>query len=181
MKPGSALGRIREGDKFEFVARDGLTGLETGRPTALVVRLGEDEFEGRATGMGSSFVNSAGFVSKDGFGSYDPPWATSPGGDFQVGKTWSARSIHTATNGQKGWVDIDAKVSGIEKVTVPLGTFEAYRVELNFLFQSGLKRKITFWYEPDWGYSLKLVSETRGRQGPPSIYIREMTARQRSS
>jgi len=179
---GSAANRFRDGDRFEFIAKDGLTGIETGRPSVVIIKRGEDEFEGRAVGMGSALVNSAGFVSKDGSGSFDPPWATSPGGDLQVGKKWSARSIHTANNGSRGWVDIEAKVTALEKVTVPLGTFDAYRLEVNFVFQSGERRKMTFWYDPEWSaYSLKLVSEFRNRNGSPNISVREMTSRKRAS
>lgn len=60
--------------------------------------------------------------------SYDPPldyaWP------LTVGKTW--RSVNTVTvqaTGQKTPVTTDFKVTAFEKVAVPAGTFDAYRIE----------------------------------------------------
>ena len=60
--------------------------------------------------------------------SYDPPldyaWP------LTVGKTW--RSVNTVTvqaTGQKTPVTTDFKVAAFEKITVPAGTFNAYRLE----------------------------------------------------
>ena len=66
-------------------------------------------------------------------------------------------------------------------MTVPLGTFDAYRLEVDFAYQSGSRRKMTFWYEPNWGYALKMVVETRNGNGTVDINVREMTQRQRGA
>jgi hypothetical protein len=60
--------------------------------------------------------------------SYDPPidyaWP------LTVGKAWrSANTVTVHATGQKTAVTTDFKVTAFEKVTVPAGTFNAYRIE----------------------------------------------------
>ena len=176
-----AAARFRDGDRFEFNFKDGLSGVVTRVGSAVLRRVSEDEWEGRGTGMAVTRANSRAFLIQDAGGRYDPPWPTVPGGDFQVGKKWSSRSIFTPFNGSKSWVDIDATITAREKVTVPLGTFDAYRVDYSFNWQSGQRVKMSFWYHPEIGYALKLIQETRRNVGPPDIMVREMTAYHRGS
>ena len=180
-KQSAFLQRYQDGDTQEFVLKDGLTGVETGRSSVTIRRIGDNLLEGVATGMAGVTVDGSGFVSKDGGGTYDPPWSAVPGGELQVGKKWNGRSIQTRPEGTKQWVDIDAKVLARERVTVPLGTFDTYRVELNFVYQSGARSKITIWYDPDWGYAPKLVRQSRSAKGTPDVFVREMTARSRKA
>ena len=180
IRQGTAASRLRAGDSYEFVLKDGLTGVAIGTARAELKRVSEFELVGEATGMRSSRVTSEGFVLEDGNGKYDPPWPTTPGGEFQVGKKWSARSVFTPPNGGKSWVDIDAHISSRESVTVPLGTFNAYRIDYLFAFQDGRRIKSTFWYQPDLGYAVKFVREIR-RNNTPDILIREMTAYKRAA
>jgi len=177
----AAAARYRIGDRYEFVLKDGLSGVVTGRASAVLRSLSADEMEGVGTGMVSARVTAAGFVTRDGAGSYDPPWPTTPGGEFQVGKKWNARSIVTFANGSKGWVDIDARITAREMVTVPLGTLDTYRVDYTFLWQDGRRVKMSFWYQPDLGYAVKLVRESRSRNNSPEIFVREMSAFQRAA
>ena len=124
--------RYRAGDRFEFVFKDGLTALVIRSAQAELKRVSADELEGVGLTPVATRVNADGFVLQDQNGRYDPPWPTTPGGVFQVGKKWAPRSIVTQQNGSKSWVDIDARISAREKVTVPLGTFDTYRVDYQF-------------------------------------------------
>ena len=170
--------RYRAGDRIDFVIKDGLTGVVMRRGQAEIKRVSEDEFDTLGLGPVPLRVNSAGFVLRDPSGQYDPPWPTAPGGVFQIGKKWSSRSIVTQPNGNKTWVDIDARIAAREKVTVPMGSFDTYRVDYQFIWQNGSHTKTTFWYHPDIGYALKMVRESRDNRGALDIQVREMAAYQ---
>ena len=173
--------RYRDGDRYEFVFRDGQTGAETGRGSIAVRKLDDAVLEAVGKGMPTAKVNSTGFVLADAQGTYDPPWVEMPASPFQVGKRWSSRSLLTRPNGQTQWVDIDTHVAAQETVTVPMGTFATYRVDVKTLGQDGIQRKMSFWYDPAWGYAIKRVVEI-GRVGAtPDIRVREMVSRQRGS
>ncbi len=68
--------RYRDGDRFEFAIKDGLTGVLRNTASVVVKSLGEDRFEGTGPGYGTVRATQAGFVLQDGAGTYDPPWAT---------------------------------------------------------------------------------------------------------
>jgi len=120
----------------------------------------------------------AGFVLQDGGGTNDPPWSVVPGGELQVGKRVSGRSIKTERSGRKYWVDYDSRIVAREKLQTAFGLIDTYRVEIEMINQMGGRLKQTFWFDPDWGYSVKLVTELR-TTGAPEIRIREMVARSR--
>ena len=173
--------RWQEGDRYEFVQKDGLTGVVSGTATIETRLRGDDEVEGVVISgnLPGAIATRAGFAIKDGGGSYDPPWSTVPSGEFQVGKHMSGRSIRTARDGIKGWMEYESRIAAREKLKTAFGEIDTYRVEVMRTFQDGGRLKMTFWYDPDWGYSVKLLTEFRGRSGPPNIQIREMVSRSR--
>jgi hypothetical protein len=176
----SFLDRYRDGDRFEFVQRDGLTGIVNGRGVIEVRYRGEEEFDGivLSGNLAGARGTRAGFVLQDGNGTYDPPWSVVPGSDYQVGKRMQGRSIRTEPNGRKSWVDFDSRIVAREKLQTAFGLVDTYRIEVVRTFELGGTLKMTFWFEPDWGYSVKLVTEFRNT-GAPDIRIREMVARSR--
>jgi uncharacterized caspase-like protein len=123
----------------------------------------------------------AGAVIKDGISTYDPPYVLIPGGEFQVGKRWSGRSMRTFNTGDKQWMDYAARVVGREKVTVPAGTFDAYKVEYQFQMQSGVLLKSTYWAQPEWGLSIKVTFQYQDRAGIVRTVTRELLDRTRGS
>ena len=173
--------RYRDGDRFEFVIKDGLTGVLRNTASVVVKSLGEDRFEGSGPGYGVVRATQAGFVLQDGAGTYDPPWAVWPGAEYQIGKKWSTRTIQTRPDGSKQWIDVETVIAAREKVTVPLGTFDTYRIEVTMVYQSGGRAKLTFWDDPGWSYAVKMSREFRVAGKAPDIFIREMTARSRGS
>lgn len=172
--------RYQNGDRYEFVQKDGLTGLVTGQAVIETQDRGEDEVEGVVISgnLPGARATRAGFVLADGGGSYDPPWSVTPGSEYQVGKRLTGRSIRTDRRGNKIWVDFDSRIVAREKLQTPFGLIDTYRVEVLRTFQTGGTMKMTFWFDPDWGYSVKLVTEFRDR-GAPDIRIRDMVARSR--
>ena len=102
------------------------------RAQAELKRVSDHELEGVGLTPVVTRVSADGFFLEDQTGRYDPPWPTTLGGVYQVGKKWAARSIVTLQNGAKTWVDIDARITAREKVTVPLGTFDTFRVDYQF-------------------------------------------------
>lgn len=78
----------------------------------------------------------------------DSRWLDFP---LTVGKSWSAKELWRNTRGATGNEEIPYKVEGIEKITVPAGTFEAVKVKgygqwnNTSSFSSG-QVEITYWY-----------------------------------
>lgn len=179
--PANFLERYRVGDRFDFVFTDGLTGAVRNHGTQQVTSIKDDIVEIAGTGMPGTKATSAGFVIRDGSGSFDPPYPLLPGGSLRVGAKYSARSIRTAPSGQKIWVDVDARVAAREKIKVPLGELDTYRIEIRTQQQSGVHGKMTLWFDPTWGSAVKLVTEFRWGQQAPEIVIREMTKRSRGN
>jgi hypothetical protein len=121
----------------------------------------------------------AGAVINDGISTYDPPYVLVPGGEYQVGKRWSGRSIRTYTTGKKEWMDYSARVVSREKITVPAGTFDCYKVEFSFQLESGVLQKSTIWVQPEWGIGLKTQFQFLDAKGVLQSGLRELVARQR--
>jgi hypothetical protein len=181
--PTSYEARYRDGDTYELETKDGLTGAVLVRGTIQSRFRGDDEVEavvlsgnavpGRAT--------RAGFAIDDGASTYDPPWVLQPAGDFQQGKRISGRTMRTERSGRRYWVDYETKVIGLETIQTAFGPIEAWKVETKMLNQLGGRLSLLFWYDPEWGYPLRLRSESRTDRGPPDIRIRDMIARSRKS
>lgn len=70
--------------------------------------------------------------------------------EYSVGKKWSTRYNGTRPNGNDDTWEIDFKVVGKERITVPAGSFDAFKVEgRGFMFNLGAHVKITYWIAPD--------------------------------
>jgi hypothetical protein len=174
--------RFREGDRYDFVFKDGLTGVVRHHASVLIKLTGNDEVEGVGTGMPNTRSIRGEFVLQDGSGTYDPPWPVVPGGSaFQVGQTSSTRSIRTAPNGTKIWVDFKSRIVGRETVTVPVGIVNAHKVVVDVTQQTGRRGKYTFWFDAAWGHAVKAIFEFRDDRSGRDITIREMTSRKRGS
>jgi hypothetical protein len=178
---GSFDQRFREGDRYEFVQKDGMTDVVIGNAVIEARLRGDDEVEGVAVSgnLPGGRVTRAGFILQDGAGTYDPPWSSVPGGEFQIGKRLSGRSIRTAPNGAQQWVDYESHIAAREKLKTAFGEIDTFRVDVNFVYQNGGRSKFTFWYDPDWGYAVKLSAELRNARGQRDVRVREMVARSR--
>ena len=123
----------------------------------------------------------AGAVISDGISTYDPPYVLVPGGEYQVGKRWTGRSIRSYNSGEKLWMDYSGRVIAREKITVAAGTFDVYKVEFSFQMQSGVQLKSVVWVQPEWGIAIKASFQFQDKAGVVRLGTREMLERQRGS
>ncbi len=75
---------------------------------------------------------------------------------LQVGKTWTARYGQSTGGGEFIQQTGSGTVMGIEKVTVPAGTFQAYRIDA----RHGPDIRTTSWYAPEVGFFVKVQSSS---------------------
>lgn len=134
--------------------------------------------------LGESTLSGA--VVNDGVSSFDPPYVLVPGGEYQVGKRWYGRTLRTyrvafngAKSGETQWMDYSARVVTREKITVPAGTFDTYRIEFDFLMENGITTKATLWAQPDWGIGIKTIYQYQDPQGARRTATRVMLERMR--
>jgi Caspase domain len=184
IKVGGVFDTYRVGDEYEFVVKDGLTGVVRGTGKIVANARGADEIEGVASNpslVAGAVLTRGGYISKDGGGTYDPPISFYPNGELKVGSRAITRTIRTANNGSKGWLDMETKVVGYEDIDTAFGKLRAIKLEATQQYQDGVRAKMTLWFDPEWGYSIKLVRESRRGSGTPDIFVREMVGRKRGA
>jgi hypothetical protein len=168
--------RYRLGDMYEFSWKNSVTGVETRRAKFRVTKADENfaEMNGgeaKYTQQGADIIDAAGTV-------YDPPLTTIPLGEYQIGKKWISRSSATYRSGGKGWIEYEVRVAALEKLTVPAGTFMAYKLDFKYITSDGASGSGSRWHEPDWGLSLKRVTTGVDRGGRITGDTRELISRE---
>lgn len=173
----SAGPRFRVGDTFQFAIRNANTGLEKSRSDSVVTNIKDGIVE---INNGSTLLTIDGAVIRNRYiANVDPPRLDQPGGDYSVGAKWTSRSVQTNPDGFKLIRDEEVKIVALEEVTVPAGTFKAYRLELNGRLSNGTQVNLTYWAQPGWGLPIKILREIRPRGGAGEREIIEMTSRKR--
>lgn len=96
------------------------------------------------------------FLTKEGNYVYDKPLLRIPF-PVKVGQewTWDGKEY---VNDETHTVNIKAKASKFEKITLPAGSFETLRVETTLETSNGTKNVLTEWYAKDLGMVKMLVS-----------------------
>ena len=88
---------------------------------------------------------------------------------LEVGKKWEAQWETTSTRQTTRWQG-KTQVEGVETVTVPAGTFQAFKIRFEGYYNGYQQiggaswtgvRKETFWYSPDAKRTIKGESEER--------------------
>ncbi len=73
--------------------------------------------------------------------------------EYAVGRQWHSRFMSTTRRGDdEGVTDTDSKIVGRERITVPAGTFDAFRIEAigKTVFKTGFTgTRVTRWVAPD--------------------------------
>lgn len=172
--------RFRLGDKYYFYVRNDLTKASR-LGVMTVTAVNEDTVE---VNNGQDLYTREGATIRNRFLSkMDPPRLDLPAGDYAVGKRWKYRSLKTTALGKDAGnvvgVSGTSQITALEQVTVPAGTFKAYRLELEEFSDDGTYVKVTRWMLPDWGFPIKLHREVRPRWGGPELDSVEMTFRER--
>lgn len=171
--------RFRKGDAHIMVVRDGLSNKVMRKPRLEVTAVTQDTVQ---INNGENLLTREGGLIRNRFiANMDPPRLDLPASDYVIGKKWSFRSIETHHGGGKTVTSGDVRVVALEDVTVPSGTFKAYRLELTSSSDDGKRVKLTRWMQPDWGFPIKLLREIRVRSGPPTLENWEMIGRQRGA
>jgi hypothetical protein len=137
----------RVGDSYSYRVMDVLTRVEGKPHTQRVTQITEDEV-----------IFNRGTMVTDLLGNYRKNsgaiWAGSQTVpvEFSIGKRWSTRFHHVNRNGTDTIVDLDLAVADRETITVPAGTFNAFRVEARG-WRTGSGIAISWdlktWYAPD--------------------------------
>ena len=92
--------------------------------------------------------------------------------EYNVGKKWTTQYSGTRPNGKPDEWTIDFKVVGKESITVPAGTFEAFRVEgRGYVRNLGATYKTTYWIAPDQVRRV-IAEETEVYKSAGGKYIR---------
>lgn len=172
--------RYREGDRFEFSVKDGFTNAEKGVWVYKVERTDDEGADISASttwrpGWSLRAFND-GSINTDGSGAYDPPYIAMPAGVVQIGKKWFVRSnFRDAKTNRTSWVEIQGKVIAKETVQVPAGRFETFKIQLDFVYQSGILRTNHLWFDPSIGPAIKFKEEYSLPNGARNITLRELT------
>jgi chemotaxis protein histidine kinase CheA len=178
--------RYTQGETFEFIGKDGYTGLLKWNQSFTVLSVDDEgaEVQGTRTGGGTwkQRVSHAGLQSGDNSGKYDPPITFMPAGIVQVGYKWRARTTFTnARNNAQEWLEVAAKVVARETIEVPAGKFDTFKIEVAMQYQSGHRTQLTIWTDPAIGAGIRIKSESRPPRGSADITIRELTSIKRGS
>ena len=173
--------RYTQGETFEFIGKDGYTGLLKWNQSFTVLSVDDEgaEVQGTRTGGGTwkQRVSHAGLQSGDNSGKYDPPITFMPAGIVQVGYKWRARTTFTnARNNAQEWLEVAAKVVARETIEVPAGKFDTFKIEVAMQYQSGHRTQLTIWTDPAIGAGIRIKSESRPPRGSADITIRELTS-----
>jgi len=161
--------KFNVGDSVEYVRIDNRTKLELMRrkPSIASIQNGMVHF----AGGGMITTNFESVIDGGSYHSYDPPRANLPIDGLRVGNKWTARSAMTlgpnagAFAGQKRWTETEGQVLAFETLTVPAGTFKAYKIENKRINAWGYRETATSWISPDFGFVLKTVFEGRNVRG----------------
>jgi hypothetical protein len=168
--------RFRLGDSYDFVVRDLLTKLDVERPSFRVIAADAETAE---FNQGYKVTQAGAIIRTIAGATLDPYQQWIPSGDYQVGKKWTTRSILTPRGGSPQWVELQGRVVARETITVPAGSFDTYKMEMEQVAQDGTRLKITYWGQPDWGVAVKQIREIRDTRGALSGQIYEMVSRKR--
>ena len=168
--------RFRRGDKYNFVVSDLLTKIVIERPVYEVISVQPDSVE---FNQGYKVTPAGAIIRTIAGATLDPYQQWIPAGDYQVGKRWFTRSMLTPKSGQPQWVELRGRVVAREKVTVPAGTFDTFKMEMEQTAQDGSRLNITYWGQPDWGVAVKQIRQVRDNRGALSGQIYELQARSR--
>ena len=167
--------RFQRGDRYQFVVKDLLTKAESDRPTFVVTRVDNDTAE---FNNGYQVTQSGAIIRTIGGATLDPYQQWTPSGDYQVGKKWQTRSVMTLPGLRPFWVEMQGRVVARETITVPAGTFDTFKMEMEQTAQDGARLKVTYWAQPDWGVAIKQIREVReGSNYSGQVY--ELASRKR--
>lgn len=173
------LRRYQVGDEFQFQVIDGFSKLARRlemRVTAVDANRDRVEYNN-----GEYVSDLMGNTTRNLRGDFDSVRQFYPANLF-VGKQWRTHFKQSRPNGTIYTFRYDLKVVGKERVTVPAGTFDTYKIEARgFNMELGASLQRNIWVAP--GVSADIVLETlvRLRNGKIEQFDRQELVRQLSA
>lgn len=149
----------RVGDRFDFRVIDGFTKIS--KPLVLEVTAVDIDADRVEFNRGEYLSDTMGNIVTNLRGRLDTPRQFYPAELF-IGKRWTTEFKQARPNGVSFTFRYDLKVVARESVTVPAGTFDAYKIEargFNVQLSAAIARNI--WVSP--GVAADIVHETRVR------------------
>jgi hypothetical protein len=152
-------GGFQVGDNYEMSKRDYFTNLEEERKTLRVTGIKDGNI---VINNGGIILDPLGNFIKSGSRTYTPNQLF--GAELQLGKRWDVR-MKVTNEGRMHTSEYSAKVTAREKVTVPAGTFDAFKVEASGTIRETSDRvRLTYWRSPTVRYpyvKYEIVTENR--------------------
>jgi hypothetical protein len=151
------------GDEATIRETDYLTNVEKRIYTARITRVDVEADRVEING-GRSIMDLMGNTIKAGNIEYDAPVQFTPA-EFQVGKKWTAAFVRIE-NGMPSTAYYDLHIVRREKVGVPAGEFDAFRIEgQGWNKTHGARLEVTIWMVPGLIFPAKREWVTRNRIG----------------
>ena len=159
------LGRkFTVGDEATFRESDFLTGVEKRIYTHRVTGVNTDA-DRVEINRGRGVVDLMGNPIKLNDREFDAPRQQTPD-VFHVGKKWTAAFIKSMKDAPSNKITIDFHIVSREKVTVPAGTFDAFRIEgRGWSISRGTQIEFRQWLVPRLNFPVKREVVTRSRDG----------------
>lgn len=145
---GTAVANLnyRVGDRYKYQVIDLLTNIPGRLKVQTVTEVTADEVTYNRGGLITDVLGN--FLRRGDGVRFGPSqyYAT----EYSVGKKWTTRYPIIFTNGDPDDVELDFKVVGREAVTVPAGTFDAFRVEgSGWILGKSVSLAVTYWVAPE--------------------------------
>ena len=169
--PGAASGKaasysgqglaFRPGERYSYRTVDLVKQTETARSTDTVLGIVGDEVQ---YNDGSKVTDLFGNNVRAPDGTRWTPYQFFIN-DYALGKRWPAQFIVTQPDGSKANVRFEWRVAARERITLPAGTFDSYRIEARgVVLASGAQLERTAWVAPERMRGF-LAMENVGRRG----------------
>ncbi len=156
--------RYTVGDEATFRESDYLTGVEQRVYTNRVTRV-DPHADRVEINRGKGIIDSMGNPLKVGDREFDVPRQQNPA-ELQVGKKWTATFIQSMRGSGANSISIDYHIARREMVTVPAGTFDAFRVEgRGWSVTRGTQIEFRQWLVPRLNFPVKREVVSRTRDG----------------
>ena len=179
--------RFRVGDEYEIVTTNGLTGAEIARSSRRVEKIENGlvfialvKEPGIYVSVLTAYGATVKSLEPNGAYEYDPPEPFLPAEELQAGKKWTTVTMQKHANQEDSKVSY-GKVLDFEKINVPAGTFNTYKVVIQARASLETAVESTYWFEPGWGIPIKQVKKGYGAQGVPSYEIEQLVFRKRGA
>ncbi len=151
------------GDYATYRESDILTGIEQRIYTQRITRIDREADRVEING-GRGIWDLMGNVIKAGDKEFDVPQQFTPA-EFQLGKKWTAAFIRTR-DGMAANIYFDLQIVRREKVGVPAGVFDAFRIEGRGGNRTvGHQAEVTLWLVPGLNFAVKREKISRDRRG----------------